>query len=363
MANGQTARKREAPATAVMRRHRSSEPASSRPSQIQADRAALVRAPRSGPLSPRSNRDRALGLRLRRVRRINPGLIYCSLRLRPNRPIRGAGRVRSGPRHERRASRGRAPSILRSRWAPLTGIAAGLPAWAFSRRSSPGAIVIRKSLEYSISCGRVVSAHNPATRRTLLRESGLQDLTHRQRCPRASLRPGRLAHSWEAGAWRDAVRRWLRLGPSRRRCRAHCPARYGSARGGITAGRPFLAASAESPAHCRIAIRGRPGGVTPASMWVWIVSAGISNSGLMASTNRSGNFAEVDCPVGRSLRAGLDLRDAQQRGERIEETCVFSDGDRPLRVCLRCHGWLILRRSRLPMATWIMASETSRRCS
>ena len=34
-----------------------------------------------------------------------------------------------------------------------------------------------------------------------------------------------------------------------------------------------------------------------------------------------------------------------------------------LRVCLRCHGWLILRRSRLPIATWIIASETSRRCS
>ncbi len=34
-----------------------------------------------------------------------------------------------------------------------------------------------------------------------------------------------------------------------------------------------------------------------------------------------------------------------------------------LRVRLRCHGWLILRRSKLPMATWIIASETSRRCS
>ena len=124
MANGQTARKREAPATAVMRRHRSSEPASSRPSQIQADRAALVQAPRSGPLSDLTVTE-LLRASATTSETDQSRADLCSLRLRPNRPIRGAGRVRSGPRHERRASRGRAPSILRSRWAPLTGIAAG----------------------------------------------------------------------------------------------------------------------------------------------------------------------------------------------------------------------------------------------
>lgn len=74
----------------------------------------------------------------------------------------------------------------------------------------------------------------------------------------------------------------------------------------------------------------------------------------------AGTFAVDVIPAGHGSTPARQTKSCKSRQH---QTGPHAAGGDPLSDCLRIQGWAILRKSRAPMATWIMASETSRRCS